>query len=266
MDKRTSCFRGKWKQLYHSASIQLILSVAFTTVAVTGMLFLGVALMLRFSSSSNAMAAESSQRVLAQVNLNLDSYLRNMMRVSDTVYYRVIKNTDLQREDMARELRDALDLLYAKDREVLVSLAVFDGRGSLVSATPLSELKNSVTPSRESWFTTAMERIENLHFSTPHVQNLFDDPDSRYHWVVSLSRHVELSRGGVMQSGHGEQQKLAVVVPQCLHRHHAHQLPAGVAHGLDRHLPPLGLELLRVRPVGVGRGGQIVLLLQARVD
>ena len=201
MDKRASCFRGKWKQLYHSASIQLILSVAFTTVAVTGMLFLGVALMLRFSSSSNAMAAESSQRVLAQVNLNLDSYLRNMMRVSDTVYYRVIKNTDLQREDMARELRDALDLLYAKDREVLVSLAVFDGSGSLVSATPLSELKNSVTPSRESWFTTAMERIENLHFSTPHVQNLFDDPDSQYHWVVSLSRHVELSRGGVMQSG-----------------------------------------------------------------
>lgn len=201
MDKRASCFRVKWKQLYHSASIQLILSVAFTTVAVMGMLFLGVALMLRFSSSSNAMAAESSQRVLAQVNLNLDSYLRNMMRVSDTVYYRVIKNTDLQREDMARELRDALDLLYAKDREVLVSLAVFDGSGSLVSATPLSELKNSVTPSRESWFTTAMERIENLHFSTPHVQNLFDDPDSRYHWVVSLSRHVELSRGGVMQSG-----------------------------------------------------------------
>ena len=118
MDKRASCFRGKWKQLYHSASIQLILSVAFTTVAVTGMLFLGVALMLRFSSSSNAMAAESSQRVLAQVNLNLDSYLRNMMRVSDTVYYRVIKNTDLQREDMARELRDALDPLDAAEAHV----------------------------------------------------------------------------------------------------------------------------------------------------
>ena len=116
MDKRASCFRGKWKQLYHSASIQLILSVAFTTVAVTGMLFLGVALMLRFSSSSNAMAAESSQRVLAQVNLNLDSYLRNMMRVSDTVYYRVIKNTDLQREDMARA--DMHALVQYQDNQV----------------------------------------------------------------------------------------------------------------------------------------------------
>ena len=123
-----------------------------------GMLFLGMALLLRFSSSANEMAAESSQRVLAQVNWNLDSYLRNMMRVSDTVYYRVIKSADLEQSDTAQELRDALKLLYAKDRDVLVSLAVFDESGELISATPLTELKNSVTPSREGWFTAAMER------------------------------------------------------------------------------------------------------------
>ena len=76
----------------------MILSIAFTAVAVVGMLFLGIALLLRFSSSANKMAAESSQRVLAQVNWNLDSYLRNMMRVSDTVYYRVIKSADLEQE------------------------------------------------------------------------------------------------------------------------------------------------------------------------
>ena len=201
MDKKPSGFKARWKARYHHASIQLILSIAFTAVAVIGMLFLGMALLLRFSSSANEMAAESSQRVLAQVNWNLDSYLRNMMRVSDTVYYRVIKSADLEQSDTAQELRDALKLLYAKDRDVLVSLAVFDGNGELISATPLTELKNSVTPSREGWFTAAMERIENLHFSTPHVQHLFEDPDARYHWVVSLSRHVELTRGGVIQSG-----------------------------------------------------------------
>lgn len=201
MDKKPSGFKARWKARYHHASIQLILSIAFTAVAVIGMLFLGMALLLRFSSSANEMAAESSQRVLAQVNWNLDSYLRNMMRVSDTVYYRVIKSADLEQSDTAQELRDALKLLYAKDRDVLVSLAVFDGSGELISATPLTELKNSVTPSRERWFTAAMERIENLHFSTPHVQHLFEDPDARYHWVVSLSRHVELTRGGVIQSG-----------------------------------------------------------------
>ncbi len=201
MDKKPSGLRARWKTLYHRSSIQLILSIAFTAVAVIGMLFLGMALLLRFSSSANEMAAETSQRVLEQVNWNLDSYLRSMMSVSDTVYYRVIKNADLEQSGTEQELRDALELLYAKDRDVLVSLALFDSDGGLISATPLTELKNSVTPSREEWFTAAMERIENLHFSTPHVQNLFEDPDSRYHWVVSLSRHVELTGGGVIRSG-----------------------------------------------------------------
>ena len=201
MEKIASGWKARWKALYHRSGIQMILSIAFTAVAVVGMLFLGIALLLRFSSSANEVAAENSQRVLAQVNWSLDGYLRNMMRVSDTVYYRVIKNADLDQDGTAQELHDALELLYAKDRDVLVSLAVFDENGGLISATPLTELKNSVTPSREGWFTTAVERIENLHFSTPHVQNLFEDPDSRYHWVVSLSRHVELTRGGNMESG-----------------------------------------------------------------
>ena len=88
MEKIASGWKARWKALYHRSGIQMILSIAFTAVAVVGMLFLGIALLLRFSSSANEVAAENSQRVLAQVNWSLDGYLRNMMRVSDTVYYR----------------------------------------------------------------------------------------------------------------------------------------------------------------------------------
>ena len=118
MDKKPSGFRIRWKTLYHRSSVQMILSIAFTAVAVVGMLFLGMALLLRFSSSANEMAAESSQRVLAQVNWNLDSYLRNMMRVSDTVYYRVIKSADLEQGGTVQGLSNAL-LSSAKYRGVL---------------------------------------------------------------------------------------------------------------------------------------------------
>lgn len=37
--------------------------------------------------------------------------------------------------------------------------------------------------------------------SLPHVQNLFDDPDCRYRWVVSLSRAVELTENGQVGQG-----------------------------------------------------------------
>ena len=51
-----------------------------------------------------------------------------MMRIADTVYYRVIKNTDLAQGSYT----EALGLLYEENRDDLVSLAVFDGRGELV--------------------------------------------------------------------------------------------------------------------------------------
>ena len=82
---------------YRKMSIQMVISLSFTAVAVAGILLMGLSLFLRFSSTSQQMAAESSQRVLAQVNLNLDSYQMYMMRISDAVYYSIIKNVDLWR-------------------------------------------------------------------------------------------------------------------------------------------------------------------------
>ena len=190
-------FRRWWQEFYRRSSIQGILSLSFTAVAVVGMIFMGLALFFRFSANTNAQMAENSQRVLAQVNLNLDAYLRRMMRLSDTAYYSVIKDADLAEEDLS----EALDLLYENNRDALVSIALFSEEGDLIASTPLVGLKNSVNPEKESWFTTAMDRIENLLFSTPHVQNLFEDPDYQYRWVVSLSRQVEMTRAGAIESG-----------------------------------------------------------------
>ncbi|MFV0414012.1 MAG: histidine kinase [Oscillospiraceae bacterium] len=186
-----------WKRFYRRSSIQFILSLSFTAVAVVGMVFMGLTLFLRFSASNNAQRAASSQLVLDQVNLNLDSYLRTMMRVSDTMYYRTIKNSDLETDS----LDDAMGLLYENNRNSLVSIAVFSKEGALVSATPFTTLKEGVSAAGQDWFVAATNQIENLHFSTPHVQNLFEDPDYRYRWVVSLSRQVELTRGGSIEGG-----------------------------------------------------------------
>lgn len=188
---------ARWFGFYRKSSIQVILSLSFTAVAVAGMAFLGLTLFLRFSTSTNNQLIQTSQRVLTQVNLNLDAYLRSMMRVSDAMYYRVIKNADLETDSLDNEM----GLLYESNRDMLVSIAVFTQDGELVSAAPLSTMKISVSPQWEGWFTSALERIENLHFSTPHVQNLFEDPDYRYRWVVSLSRQVELTRAGKIESG-----------------------------------------------------------------
>ena len=182
---------------YRKMSIRMVLSLSFTAVAVTGILLMGFSLIWRFGSSNQQLVAENSQRVLAQANLNLDSYLRRMMRISDAVYYGVVKNIDLAEGN----LTGAMNLLYEENRDDLVSIAAFDSSGELVASVPLSTLKEGSAPEDSLWFRAALGNMENLHFSTPHVQNLFRDPDNPYRWVVSLSRHIQLTRDGVTENG-----------------------------------------------------------------
>lgn len=187
------------KHAYKKRSIQFTISITFTLVAVAGMILVAVILSARFINSSEKMVSDDNRRMLSQVNLNLDNYLHNMMRVSDSMYYRVIKNVDIE-TDMDSLVKD-MRLLYETNRDLLVSVAVFTDSGEVVAAEPLSQLKFTVDPKSQDWFVVANERIENLHFSTPHVQNLFTNSDNRYSWVVSLSRSVELTRSGSIVHG-----------------------------------------------------------------
>ena len=180
-----------------NASIQYIISISFTVIAVMGMLMVGSALYLRFINSTESMVSENNKSMLEQVNLNLDSYLRNMMKISDATYYNVIKKKDLSTDSINKEM----DLLYETNKDYLISICVFSQNGEVVSASPVGQLKSSVDPRTNDWFSKAVNKKENLHFSTPHVQNLFVDPDNKYRWVVSLSRAVELTNNKRITSG-----------------------------------------------------------------
>jgi two-component system sensor histidine kinase YesM len=180
-----------------NTSIQHIISSSFTVIAVMGMIIVGGALYLRFINSTEYIISENNKSMLDQVNLNLDGYLRNMMKVSDATYYNVIKKKDLATDSINKEM----DLLYETNKDSLISICVFSEAGEVVSASPVGQLKNSVDPRKSDWFSIALNKKENLHFSTPHVQNLFVDPDYKYRWVVSLSRAVELTNNKKITSG-----------------------------------------------------------------
>lgn len=182
---------------YRTMSIQMVISLSFTVAAVAGMVLMGLSLVWRYSAGTEQLVRENTERVLGQVNMNMDSYLRRMMRVSDTMYYRIIKNADLA----TQSLDEGMELLYEENRDELVSIAVFDSRGALVAGTPLTALKEGADPASSDWYQAALDKMENLHFSTPHIQRLFADPDENFRWVVSLSRYVQLTREGSTYSG-----------------------------------------------------------------
>ena len=189
--------KDKLSLYYKKASIQYIISVSFTIVAVVGMIVVGGALYIRFSNSTEEMVSKNNESIIEQVNLNLDSYLRNMMKISDTIYYRAIKKADMSIENIDREM----DLIYEANKDYLISITLFSEYGEIIESYPLEQLKVNIDPRENDWFKNARNKKENLHFSTPHVQNLFYDPNYKYTWVVSLSRAVEITKSGNISSG-----------------------------------------------------------------
>ncbi len=179
-------------------SIQVTVLVSFTVVALICMLAMGIALYQRFSVRSEKMLTYGTEQTLDQTVLTLEDYLRSMRRMSDAIYYNVIKDQDISKETPI----DQMNLLYEAHKDYLISLALYTEEGELVCASPVGVEKENVDVKSQSWFKTALNKPENLHFSLPHVQNIFvDDPTFRYYWVISLSRAVELGGRGVPEQG-----------------------------------------------------------------
>lgn len=173
-------------------SIQLTISISFTIVSIISMGILGVSLYNRFVNKMEDMTTQSAEQLLNQTAINLESYLRNMRRISDAMYYSVIKDKDLEIDTLDEEM----NLLYEANKDNLISIACYTNEGELVAAAPVATEKENLNIVEQQWFTDAVGQMENIHFSMPHVQNLFDDTSYRYYWVVSLSQAVELTDNG----------------------------------------------------------------------
>lgn len=173
--------------------------IAFSVVSIFIMLILGIVLYIRFSNLSRQETVQSTQKLMEQTEENLENYLLSMRQISDTAYYNVIKENDFSNQD--KEIQKGMNLLYEANRDNLRSIAIYNDHGSLIAAEPVAAQKEDPNVTRQPWYQQAVNKMENLHFSTPHIQNLFDDASLRYYWVISLSRVVELTDHGVSQSG-----------------------------------------------------------------
>ncbi len=173
-------------------SIQMTITVSFTIVSTVCMGMLGVSLYSNFVNRMEDTMSQNMEQLLDQTAINLETYLKSMRRISDAMYYSAIKDKNLATDTLDEEM----NLLYEANKGNLISIACYTNSGRLVAAAPVATEKENIDIVNQEWFTEAVGQMENIHFSTPHVQNLFDNTSYRYYWVVSLSQAVELTSNG----------------------------------------------------------------------
>lgn len=179
--------------------IQSTIMFSFSVISISIMLILGIVLYLRFSTSTREETIQSTRRLMEQTGESLEDYLVNMRQISDTAYYYLIKENDFS--SYGEDIQSRINLLYEANRDSLQSIVVYNNYGSLLAAEPVATQKENLNVTEQGWFVQAMAEVENMHFSTPHIQNLFDDNTFRYYWVISLSRAIEITRDGKTELG-----------------------------------------------------------------
>lgn len=188
MDKKDNNQR---RPFFLNNSIRTTIFIYFTVTALAAGLLITFSLYQRLSGQVTAMVQDENQRLIGQVARSVESYLRTIMKLSDSLYYGAVKNADLSSESVGSELT----LLYDNNKDNVDNIALFSEDGTLVEAVPAARLKANLDVTGEPWFQDALEKTENQHFSQPHVQYIFDNNENQYRWVISLSRAVELTKG-----------------------------------------------------------------------
>ena len=164
----------------------------FTVTAIIAIALISLILFQRFTNSLNATIIEENSGIVGQLGESVDSYLRNAMKVSDSIYYNVIKNTDISNDD----IKKGMNLIYVNNDNMIDDIALISGKGELIESMPALRLKDNSNVLEKDFFKKSMAESEYINFSMPHIRDLFDRNESSYSWVISLSRAVEVTDEG----------------------------------------------------------------------
>ena len=180
------------KKIIYNRSIRNSIFIYFTITSLIAVLLIVISIYSRLSSQLSDTVKQENISLVNRVGSSLEVYLRNIMKLSDTIYYGIIKNVNLSEESINEEMK----LLYNSNKEQVLNIALISKEGEAISVVPASRLRKKFAVNKEEWFINALNKTENVHFSRPHVQKIFENGDNGYKWVISMSRAVEITTGG----------------------------------------------------------------------
>lgn len=194
MKKRKKDSDLKENVVFNIQSIIMSVLMAITLVTIVTMGFL---LYQRFKLAIDKMAVSNTEATVESTVDRVNSDLLDIRQIFDAANYNIVQEFDISSEKFAEQF----SLLYEVNSDKIESLALYGNEGRLIASEPVAVEKENIDVKGQDWYKNAESAIENVHFSIPHIQNLYEDGLYRYHWVVSLSRYVDINDGEIPGSG-----------------------------------------------------------------
>lgn len=179
------------------SDIQSVIMLVLSLMTVTTSIFIGLLLYNRYETAMRHNDVSNTQNMMESMVSSTEQYLKSMRQLANTINYNIIQVYDVSDP----EFNQQLSLIYEADKDKIQSIALYDMEGELIAAEPVTLQKEGIGVTGQPWFVNAAEKVANMHFSTPHIQNLFQDDAKRYYRVISLSQAVDFISGDRPENG-----------------------------------------------------------------
>ena len=193
MNKKKSKKRYYKKEL----SIQSIIMFVLTTLTLVTVVIMGGLLYDRFKQSMEKSAVSDTKAAVESVVERVNSKFLDIRHIFNAASYNVIQEYDISSQEFDKQF----SLIYEINSDKLQSIALYRDDGTLIASDPVAVEKENIDVKNQDWYIHAENDIENIHFSIPHTQNLFQDGKFRYYRVISVSCSVDINDGGKSESG-----------------------------------------------------------------
>ena len=147
------------------------MAISLVTIIVMGLL-----LYHRFKLALEKTAVDNTEATVEATVDRLNADLLDIRQILNGANYNVVQQFDIS----SREFSEQFSLLYETNSDKIQSLALYDPKGNLIASEPVAAEKKNVKVQTQEWYKNAEDAIENIHFSTPHIQELFEDGSYRY--------------------------------------------------------------------------------------
>lgn len=114
--------------------IQSMIMAVLTLLTVVTSILMGFLLYNRYGNAMRQMEIRDTQTLLQSTANSLESYLRNMRQIGDTINYSVVQEMDVSDAQFNQEL----SLLYEANKDKIQSIVLCDNKGTLIAAEPVT--------------------------------------------------------------------------------------------------------------------------------
>lgn len=177
--------------------LKQVIWFSFTATAMATALVMGISFYGRFLAQIKDTFREENQFLMEQASYSFSNHLRNMMKVSDSLYYSVIKKTDMEIESVT----DSFQLMYDTNKDHIERIALFSMDGRLLESAPAGKMSKGTNIKKEDWYWDTLASEENICLGKPEVAHLFEPSRQEYTRVVPMTRVVQMTVGDHVERG-----------------------------------------------------------------